>query len=66
MRRINRKEIQMKKIVKSTKEFIVKHKVGIAVTCTIIVMAKLNKLSLAQHENFMAEHGILELFYTPE
>jgi hypothetical protein len=53
----------MKKFVNSTKRFIVKHKVGIAVTCTVIVMGKLNKLALREHESFMQEHGILDMYY---
>lgn len=53
----------MKKIVVSTKRFVAKHKVAIAVTATIIVMAKLNKLALSEHESFMQEHGILDLYY---
>ena len=48
-----------------TKKFVEDHKVGIAVTLTALVAVKLNKLALKDHETYMAEHGILESFYTP-
>ena len=49
-----------------TKKFFADHRVGIAVTLTALVALKLNKLALKDHEDFMAENGILESYYTLE
>lgn len=58
----------MKNIFKTasarTQKFLVDHKVAIAVTATAATCLWLNKVALREHEAFMAEHGILEAFYT--
>jgi hypothetical protein len=54
-----------KKAVVRTKKFVSDHQIAIAVTATALVCLKLNKMALRDHEAFMAEHGILEKFYTP-
>lgn len=54
------------KTMDRTKKFVADHKVAIAVIITAAIGLKVNKIALRDHENFMAEHGILELFYSPE
>lgn len=54
-----------KKAIVRAEKFLVDHKVAVAVTATILAMAKLNRVALHDHEAFMAEHGILDAFYTP-
>lgn len=47
------------------KNFVKRHKTGIAVIGTAGVCLLLNRLSLRQHDEFLAEKGLLEEFYTP-
>lgn len=57
----------MDKIKKATKrigKFVEDHKVGIAVVSTIIVMGKLNKIALRDHDNFLRDKGLYDEFYT--
>ena len=56
----------MKKTLATTKNFVVKHKVAIAVTGTAVFCLYLNRLALAQHNDFLKERGLFDEFYTPE
>lgn len=56
----------MNKKLASAKEFVVKHKVAIAVTATTVVCYKLHMAIINQHNNFLKDHGLFEAFYRPE
>lgn len=45
------------------KKFVSDHKVGITFVVTALVAVKINKLALKDHEDFMRDHGILDLYY---
>lgn len=56
----------MNKIVqtaKSTKNFVSKHRVAIAVAATTVVCYKAHTNAVAQLSEFLAEKGLLEEFY---
>jgi hypothetical protein len=48
------------------KNFIERHKVAIAVGATAAVTLWIHRIALKQHEEFLAEHDLLDEFYTPE
>lgn len=56
----------MHNAITSTKKFVVKHKVAIAVTGTAVICLSLNRLALAQHNDFLKEHDLYEAFYALE
>jgi hypothetical protein len=47
------------------RKFVKKHKVAITVIVTSVVWIKLNKVALAQHNDFLKEHGLYDEFYSP-
>lgn len=47
----------------SIKNFIKKHKVAIAIVGTSIVWWHINRVALAQHDEFLKENGLYDLFY---
>lgn len=47
------------------KNFVNRHRVGIAVTTTAAICLVLNRVALKQHDEFLAEKGLLDEFYTP-
>lgn len=55
---------KIKKIGRSTKNFVVKHKVAIAVTATALICGKLNKMALHDHDQFLKEHDLYDEYYT--
>lgn len=57
---------KVKKAAVSTKNFVYKHRVAIAVVATTAVCLKINNLALKQHNEFLKEKGLYEEFYTPE
>lgn len=52
--------------IKSAKNFVAKHRVGIAITTTAVTCLWLNKRSLRQVNEFLAEHNLLNEFYSGE
>lgn len=53
----------IKKATDSTKNFVKKHRVAIAVITTTLVCGKINRMALAQHNEFLKEKGLYEEFY---
>ncbi len=49
--------------VKSTKNFVSKHRVAIAVTLTAALAVKWQMNTAAQWNEFLEKHGLLEEFY---
>jgi hypothetical protein len=45
------------------KTFVKKHKVAIAIVGTSLVWFQINRTALAQHDEFLKEHGLFDLFY---
>lgn len=56
----------MIKTLRSTKKFVVNHKVAIAITATAVTCLALNKRNINMYDKFLKEHGLLDKFYTPE
>jgi hypothetical protein len=56
----------IKKIARSTRNFVEDHKVGITVVLTAATCLKINRVALRQHDEFLKEHDLYEKFYTPE
>lgn len=50
----------------ATKNFVAKHRVGIAVTATSVFWIAVNQRAMQQHNEFLKEKGLYEEFYTPE
>lgn len=56
----------MNKTVATAKNFVRRHKTAIAVTATAAICYTVHAAAIKQHNEFLAEHGLLEEFYTPE
>jgi len=56
----------IKQATVSTKNFVSKHRVVIAVVTTTVVCGAINRAALKQHNEFLKEKGLYEEFYTPE
>lgn len=57
----------MNKKLTSAKNFVVKHKVALAVTATAVTCLALNKRNINLYDEFLKEHGLFEAFHnTPE
>ena len=54
----------VKKAVASTKKFVYRHRVAIAVTITTAICLKLQAEVVEDHNNFLKEHDLYEKFYT--
>ncbi len=54
-----------KNIARKAKNFVVRHKTGLAVAATAGICLALNRVALKQHDEFLAEKGLLEEYYTP-
>lgn len=54
----------MKKSIVSTKNFVKKHRVAIAVVTTAAICLKLNRMALADHDEFLKEHDLYDAFYS--
>lgn len=52
--------------LKTAKDFVVKHKVAIAVVATTAICLKINRIALAQHIEFLKEKNLLDEFYSGE
>ena len=48
------------------KQFVAKHKVAITVVATSAVWIVLQRRAVREHEEFLAERGLLDEYYTPE
>ena len=57
---------KIKKIPARVKKFVKDHKVAVAVISTAAVCLKINRVALRDHDNFLAEKGLLDEFYSPE
>jgi hypothetical protein len=66
MRPPNYKEIAMNKTFATTKKFVVKHQVAIAVVATAVVCMTITRAGLKQHNEFLKEHGLYDAFYQQE
>jgi hypothetical protein len=53
----------MNKHLASAKKFVVDHKVAIAVTVTTIVLSTVHVKVIANHNDFLEKHDLLEEFY---
>lgn len=58
--------MNLKSTAVATKQFVVRHKVAIAVTATSIAWIAVNRKALEQHNAFLKSEGLYEKFYTPE
>jgi hypothetical protein len=56
----------MKNKLTSTKNFVKKHRVAIAITGTVATCLYLNYRAMEMHNEFLKEHGLYDQFYTPE
>lgn len=56
----------VKKPIVSTKNFVSKHRVGIAVIATAIPLVALQQRNLRVFNEFLKEKGLYEEYYTPE
>jgi hypothetical protein len=56
----------MKNKLNSTKNFVKKHRVAIAISGTAATCLYLNYRAMEIHNEFLREHGLYEKFYTPE
>lgn len=56
----------MNKPLASAKNFVVKHKVAIAVVTTASICLVINRMALSQHDEFLRENGLFDKFYTPD
>lgn len=54
---------KLKKVTASSKKFVAKHRVAIAVAATTVVLAKVNRMALKQHDDFLREHGLYDEYY---
>lgn len=56
----------LKKKTTSTVNFVKKHRVALAVTGTATACLLLHKSALRDHDEFLAEKGLLDEFYAPD
>lgn len=56
----------MNNALNSTKNFVKKHRVAIAVVVTAATCLTINRYALKQHDAFLKEKGLFDEFYTPE
>jgi hypothetical protein len=56
----------MKNKLISTKRFVNRHRVAIAMTGTALACLYLNRLALEQHNDFLKENGLYDAFYNFE
>lgn len=54
------------KTTTSVKNFVKKHRVGIAITVTAATCLTLNRAALKSHDEFLKEKGLYDEYYTPE
>lgn len=57
---------KVKKAAARTKRFVMDHKVAIAVISTAAICLKINRLALADHDNFLKKHELYDTFYNAE
>ena len=57
---------RFKKSVRRSREFVSRHRVGIAVVTTAVICTKLNSKAIAAHDDFLRDEGLFEKFYNPE
>lgn len=50
--------------LKKMENFVKRHRVGIAIAGTTAFCVFMNRVALKQHEEFLADKGLLEEFYT--
>jgi hypothetical protein len=48
------------------KNFVTRHKVGVAIISTAGICLTLNRVALRDHDEFLAQKGLLDEFYSPE
>jgi len=51
--------------IATAKKFVVKHKVAIAVVSTAVICMYINRAALKQHNEFLKEHDLYDVFYNP-
>lgn len=56
----------LKSVPSRVKNFVGRHKVGVAIISTAGICLVLNRTALRQHDEFLAEKGLLDEFYSPE
>lgn len=56
----------MRNALNSTRNFVAKHKVGIAVVTTSACWIAINMRAMKQHNEFLKEHGLYDEFYSTE
>lgn len=61
-----RKDLDMIKKLSAARNFVADHKVAIAVTVTAITCLTLNKMALKDHDNFLKQHDLFDLYYHPQ
>lgn len=57
---------KIKSAASGVKNFISRHRVGVAVVTTAGACLWLNRVALRDHDAFLAEKGLLDEFYLPE
>lgn len=55
-----------KKVVRSTKNFVVEHKTAVAVIVTTLWLTKIGHDTVQAHDDFLKEHDLYETFYNTE
>jgi hypothetical protein len=49
--------------IASVKKFVVAHKTALAVTATAVISYSIHHAAIKDHNDFLAEHGLLNEFY---
>lgn len=57
---------KIKNVPIKVKNFVVRHKVGVAIAGTAVAGLVWTRLAVRQHDEFLAEKGLLDEFYSPE
>lgn len=56
----------MNKTLATTKNFVARHKTAVTVAVTAITVTAIHQVGLKQHNEFLKEHGLFDLYYHPE
>jgi hypothetical protein len=53
---------KIKKVAKASKNFVVKHKVAVAIVTTAVICTAMNRNALSAYNEFLEEKGLTEEF----
>lgn len=57
---------KIKKIARSTKEFVENHQFACGMVVASAVLIPINRMALKEHDNFLRDNDLYEKFYRPE